>query len=69
MQGVLNNRDSDIAHRKARIHKRLARHVARTCQARRRLCKVRSRVWCLSHGMIRVMQVTLYLAALQWCVC
>ena len=23
-----------------KVHKRLARHVARTCQARRRLCKV-----------------------------
>ena len=39
MQQVLNNRDTEVMQRKARIHKRLARHVTRTCQARRRLCK------------------------------
>lgn len=45
MQGVLNNRDTEIMQRKAKVHKRLARHVARTCQARRRLCKVRVHAW------------------------
>ena len=35
MQGVLNNRDNEIMQRKARIHKRLSKHVTRTCHARR----------------------------------
>ena len=83
MQGVLNNRDTEIMQRKAKVpqrlsnpipmqalsnpipivsvrllvgprkvHKRLARHVARTCQARRRLCKVCSRGQVLISGAV-----------------
>jgi len=52
MQGVLNNRDTEIMQRKAKVHKRLARHVARTCQARRRLCKVRARGRVLISGAV-----------------
>ncbi len=39
MQHVLNNRDTEVLQRKARVHRRLARHVTRSCQMRRRLCK------------------------------
>ncbi len=39
MQHVLNNHDTEVLQRKGRVHRRLARHVTRTCQTRRRLCK------------------------------
>ena len=44
MQGLLNNRDNEIMQRKTRIHKRLSKHVTRTCHTRRRLCKGESSV-------------------------
>ena len=39
MQGILNGREQDINKRKAMLHKKLAMHVNKACNARRRRLK------------------------------
>ena len=40
LQSVLNGRENDVSARKAKIHRKLAKHVNKACNARYVLCNV-----------------------------